>query len=242
MERPLTKPPWQGILISVDHKNIGLSEMKFSDFKRQVQKLPFFSVSHLSVLTEKRKLLENQLATWEKQGKILRLKRGFYLLGPEECRAPVSKMLVANQLLSPSYVSMEYALSFYGLIPERTHQVTSITTKKTSHFENALGSFNYQHVKPVCFTGFVRVDDENHLPILIAEPEKAVMDLLYLNLSALPNISEEIFTEFYRFQNVENLRIAKIKRYSVLFQTKKLDRVTDAFVHFLKKTETRRKS
>lgn len=213
--------------------------MKFRDFKRQVQKLPFFSVSHLNVLTEKRKLLQNQLAGWEKQGKVLRLKRGFYILGPEECRVPVSKMLIANQLLSPSYISMEYALSFYGLIPERTHQVTSISTKKTSHFENALGSFSYQHVKPVCFTGFVRIEDENHSPILIAEPEKAVMDLLYLNLSTLPNISEEIFTEFYRLQNVENLRVAKIKRYSALFQTKKLDQVTDAFAHFLRKQKRR---
>lgn len=88
-------------------------------------------------------------------------------------------MFIAKEIYSPSYVSLEYALSIYGLIPERVVDVTSVTTKKPIEFKNKLGVFIYQHIKENCFTGFIEKEDENGLVYFIATPEKAVADFLY---------------------------------------------------------------
>lgn len=202
--------------------------MKFSEFRQRVQKLPFFSVSHLSGMGKNRKLLLNQLQQWRKQGKLLRLKRGLYTLGPQECPGGIfglSKFLIANQLLSPSYVSLEFALSFYGLIPEKAEEVTSVTTRKTSLFKNDFGVFRFQHIKPVCFVGFLKMLDENQHPILIAEREKALVDFFYLGLSSIPKLSKDIFEGFYRLENLEDLKLRRLIQYTRLFQNRKLNSV-----------------
>ena len=70
-----------------------------------------------------------------KTGKIIRIKKGLYVFGESYRRGPVSRTLLANLIYGPSYVSREYALGFYGLIPERVEEVTSMTTKKNKEFE-----------------------------------------------------------------------------------------------------------
>jgi len=72
-------------------------------------------------------------------------------------------------------VSTIYALGYYDLIPEKVIDVTSVTTKKTAKFTNPFGTFIYQHLKTSLFFGFKEIEDENGFPVLIAEPEKAVL-------------------------------------------------------------------
>lgn len=208
--------------------------MRFERFREAVAKFPFFSIQQIAGFSQDRKLLLNQLSQWQGQGRILRLKRGLYMLGTQECRMPVSKLLIANQLISPSYVSTDYALSFYGLIPEKTEELTCVTPRKTSLFQNGMGVFRYQHVKPNCFTGFIASEDENHFPIWLAEPEKALVDFFYLNLSSIPKYSKDVFVEFYRFQNMENLNQRKLAQYTELFHTKKLKKIIRLFIEFLR--------
>ncbi len=206
--------------------------MKFSEFKRAIQKLPFFSIGHIGALTEKKKLLQNQLSQWEAQGRVIRLRRGLYMLSPEESPMTISKTQMANQLLSPSYVSLEFALWLYGFIPEKVEEITSVTPKKTSYFRNTFGTFHYQHVKPNCFIGFRQENDKNNFPMMIAEPEKAIVDFFYLNLSSVPELSPVIFDEFYRFQNTDGISIQKMKRFAHLFQTKKLTQLVQLFCDY----------
>jgi len=69
-----------------------------------------------------------------KQGKIIRVKKGLYVFGSELAQQPFLKETLANLIYGPSYISLEYALAFYGLIPERVEEVTSVTNKRNKSF------------------------------------------------------------------------------------------------------------
>ena len=77
-------------------------------------------------------------------GAIVRIKKGLYCFGEGLRRGPVSREQVANLIYGPSYVSLDYALSYHGLIPERVEVVTSVTTRRSRKFETPLGSFSYR--------------------------------------------------------------------------------------------------
>lgn len=208
--------------------------MKYKEFKDKIQKYPIFSSSHLPALTDNEQVLRNQLARWRRQGLVLRLKKGLYVLNKEDRKINPSRPFIASQLLSPSYLSTEYALSFYGLIPERVEDVTSVTTKKTSTFRNDFGTFHYQHIDVSCFVGFKETKDDNGYPFFIAEPEKAIVDFLYLNLFNFSEDDVNIFRESYRFQNLSGLGRQKIKMFAKVFNNKKLLKVVHSFCEFMK--------
>ena len=108
------------------------------------------------------------------RGDVIKLRRELYVL-PDR---PASDLEIANRLYHPSYVSFEYALAYYHLIPEAVYEVTSATTRTSRRFE-ALGKvFTYHHLKPSAFTGY-RSEKVGGRVVLIAEPEKALVDSLY---------------------------------------------------------------
>ena len=110
-----------------------------------------------------------------KRGDVAKLRRGLYAL-PDQLP---SELVIANALLKPSYVSLHYAMAYYNLIPEAVYQVTSATTRTTRRFQIADREYTYHHLKPGAFSGFrpERVGDQT---VLIAAPEKAFLDTLYL--------------------------------------------------------------
>ena len=134
--------------------------MNYQEFKNKVRKFPVFSSSQLSAFGEDLQILRNQLSFWRSKGLVVKLRRGLYILNKDDRKIEPSRQFLASQMLSPSYISTHYALSYYGLIPERVTDVTSVTTKKTSIFDNDFGRFVYQHLKLSCFTGFVEKKDE----------------------------------------------------------------------------------
>ncbi|MBI3590084.1 MAG: hypothetical protein HY094_01740 [Candidatus Melainabacteria bacterium] len=207
--------------------------MKFIEFKQKIKTLPVFSTGLLSSLTDDVETLKVQLSMWKKKGLIVPIRRGLYLLNKEDRKIEPSLFYLANQMFIPSYVSLESALAYYGLIPEFVAQVTSVTSRKTCKFKNEVGVFSYQHLHPKCFTGFNNMKELNDLSVLIANPEKAVVDFLYLNLSKFNISDRKIFTESYRFQNCEKLNKKKIKAYGNLFGSKKLTSICDLFIEEL---------
>lgn len=138
-----------------------------------------FSLDDLLVfhLHEKKASLKEALYRWKKKGWVHQLKRGLYELAyPKDIVIP--DMYIANSLYSPSYVSLETALSNYSIIPEVAMGVTSITTKPTRKFRNRHGLFVYRSVKPAAFTGY-HIQKQGAFSVRIAEPEKAVADFIY---------------------------------------------------------------
>ena len=219
-------------IISVDHNKLWITEMKYSEFKIKIQNFPIFSSSHLSAFGEGEKLLRNQISNWKKKGLLLELRKGLYVLNESDRKISPSRPFLANQIYSPSYVSTEYALGFYDLIPERVVDVTSVTTRKTARFENPFGLFLYQHVGIPCFEGFIEKKEENDLSFMIATPEKAVIDFLYLNLARFDPGRPEIFESSFRFQNLDQLDLGYMETLASLFQSKKLMRIVMMLIKF----------
>ena len=114
----------------------------------------------------------------EKKGLLIRLKRGLYVVSPEISGRELSIGLVANHLYGPSYVSLHWALRWYGLIPERIDTVTSITTRHTREFENSLGRFTFRGVSQEYFPIGIKSQEDAGLHFLLASPEKALCDML----------------------------------------------------------------
>ncbi len=105
---------------------------------------------------------------------FLKIRNGLYAL-----RADIpQEEAIANRLYAPSYISFEYALSRYGIIPESVYGITSATTRITREFIVNNKSFVYSHIKKQAYCGY-KTEKIGGLTVLIAEPEKALADYLY---------------------------------------------------------------
>jgi predicted transcriptional regulator of viral defense system len=206
--------------------------MEYLKFKNSIKEFPIFSTIHLVNFGENIQTLRNQLTFWQKKGLVVKLKKGLYVLNKDDRKINPSKPFIANQLLSPSYVSLQYALYFYGLIPETVKDLTSVTTRKTATFDNEFGRFVYHHIKLTCFCGFVEEKDENNLPFFIAEKEKALVDFFYLNLGDL-SYDIEIFEDSYRIRKDTEIDKDRLIHFAGLFKVKKLMRITKNFCRYL---------
>lgn len=109
-----------------------------------------------------------------KSGAIIRVKKGLYIFGELYRRRPYCKELLANLMYGPSVVSGDYALSWYGLIPEQVVTVTSVTTGRSRRFETPVGLFTYGVTKDLS-VGVCRTGSE-HVKFLMASPERALAD------------------------------------------------------------------
>ncbi len=116
------------------------------------------------------------LIRYVKQGYVHQLKKGRGLYGLAD--RPPHPFLLANRLYRPSYISLESALSHYGLLPESVYAVTSVSTRGTRTFQSLGRQFTYQKLKAAAFTGYLplAIDSET---VWIASPEKAAADMLY---------------------------------------------------------------
>ena len=207
--------------------------MNFHTFKASVQNLPVFSGRDAARLGL-RQTMYNQLNIWRNKGLIIQLKRGLYILGEADRKVQPSGLFLSGQLYAPSYVSLEYALGLHGLIPEMVTTITAVTTKNPACFKTQPGTFEYQHIKREAFRGFKAAKDPAGLTYFIAEPEKAVVDFIYLNLPRFKRGDRDVFTQSYRFQNLETLSLKKLKAYAGLFAIPKLADVINEFSRFAK--------
>jgi hypothetical protein len=112
-----------------------------------------------------------------RQNAIVRVKKGIYIFGPKYARRPFSREILANMIYGPSCISLDFALHYHGLIPERVEAVTSVTSGRGRRFVTPVGLFIYHQVPPAAFpVGIDQVQLEGGSPFLIAVPEKALAD------------------------------------------------------------------
>jgi len=127
----------------------------------------------------------DKISALKSEGLLTSVKRGIYIAGPKSHAGRPENPLLANHLLGPSYVSVDSALSFYGLIPERVYSITSMTTKASRAFDTPIGLFTYIQL-PLPYYAFginmVRLTNEQYA--MIASPEKAICDKI-INTSGL---------------------------------------------------------
>lgn len=120
----------------------------------------------------------HKIASLEKSGDLMRLKKGLYVVSPNVSKKFLSTELIANHIYGPSYVSFESALRYYGLIPESVYGVKSATTKRSRIFENSIAKFSYTYCNEDYYSIGVRQEERDGFTVLIATPEKALCDLI----------------------------------------------------------------
>jgi len=167
-------------LFSVRNITIFASELinirKMSPFD-SIGNIPF-DINVLASIFPKNKHINEKARRLEADGSIIRLKKGMYVVSQEESGKPLSRELIANHLYGPSYVGREYALRYYGLIPERVYLLTSVTTKHSRDFENATGNYSYQNCATEYFHIGLRMETDGGNTFVIASPEKALCDVI----------------------------------------------------------------
>lgn len=151
--------------------------MNYIEFNKTFK---LFSVFSVKDIFKKYPDFDNRrLVEWQKKAYITKVRRGFYCFSEKETRETFL-FYTANKIYSPSYISLESALSYYRLIPEGVFTINSVTTVNTSDFDTPIGDFMYKHIKKELFFGYNLVQD-NVNTIKIASPEKAILDYFYLN-------------------------------------------------------------
>ncbi len=192
--------------------------MKYEDLLLILGQETFFDLPTLVQLSgEPRTNLRNQLHRWMKSGKCLPLRRGFYMLAPAYQKEAPNLAQLANYLYKPSYLSGAWALSFYGLIPEKVVLYTSVTTRSPSRFENDLGIFDYRNIKKEAFFGY-RITQIEYKKVFLATPEKALLDYWHHHSQNWSKARMEAM----RFQNSEIIDPEKLKDYAERFNSPRL--------------------
>jgi len=208
--------------------------MKFNEFVKIYQEAPLVDSSTFSLYNEKPQNLRRQVREWVKKDYLIPLKRGLYIFSSQWRKIQPSVLFMANFLVLPSYVSLEQALGFYEIIPEKVTVITSVTTKKTKIFRNLVGSFEYRSIKEDLFFGFKKEIDNNQ-EFFIALPEKALLDFFYLNNHFQGDFSE---LESLRLQNLEVLNIRLLETYGLKYN-KRIRKIAEVLIEFVKKEKGR---
>jgi len=115
-----------------------------------------------------------------KSGDLIRLKNGFFLISEKIKDNPVPYEQIANLLYGPSYISYEWALSTYGLIPEGVYVVTSVSSLKSKTYSTPVGNFDYVGLSHHRYSTGITQKENRFGNYLIATPEKALADLIHL--------------------------------------------------------------
>jgi len=186
--------------------------MKWVEFMERASHLPVIDSELFFVGIEDPNSIRVQISRWQKQGKILQVKRGLYVLAAPYKKQEVYGPYLASVFKHPSYVSLEKALEYHGLIPEGVPVFTCVTTKRTGRFVTKLGIFDYKHVKTALFWGYQAVT-VNKQTAFMALPEKALLDFFYLKGV---KISFEYLGEM-RLQNLGNIDLTRLLAFAERF-------------------------
>jgi len=138
-----------------------------------------------------------------KEGELLSVKKGLYVIGPRSGKSRPESFLTANHILGPSYVSLDSALSYHGLIPERVYEISSMTTKSTRKFKTPIGVYAYYNLPlPYYAFGITRLQMNENQFAMVASPEKALFDKVVTTKGVLFRSKKQVVDYL-----IENLRM-----------------------------------
>ena len=190
--------------------------MEFDSLLKLVSDDPVFESSLLLAGNINPQIVRLQLSRWVNSGRIYQLRRGLHSIAPPYQKINPHPYLVANHLQKASYVSLQSALAYYGLIPEVMNITTSVSTGRPERLETPLGIYDFRHLKTDLLFGYqmINLGDQS---ALVATPEKALLDLIYLQSGGS---STDYFNEL-RLQNLEQFDLELLKKLSEKFGTPK---------------------
>lgn len=173
-----------------------------------------------------------------KTGEIVRIKKGLYVLNESYRRGNISLEHLSNLLYGPSYVSLEYALSYYGLLPERVSIVTAVTTGRSREFKTPFGVFTYRNIALAPFSsGMEIIEFQSDIRFMMASPEKALADFIQSQKGVPSHMMKQY--EQYLFENIRldeqlfaNLSLREMKAFSIAYQSQKLSKLCQIIQRF----------
>ena len=168
---------------------------------------------------ENLKTLKNNLTRWLKKGRFARIKRELYEFIDPASQLAIPDLYIANKIYSPSYISLETALSIHSIIPDIAVQVTSVTTRQTRVFKNKYGAFFYRACQKRAFTGY-RIMNYEGFKVFIADKEKALVDFVYYRLRS--NGAMDLKEERFDKNILKKINWAKVNKYAKLFNARTL--------------------
>ncbi len=180
--------------------------MTYIQFYNEWHRLACFSVSQVRAIYPD--FHRGNFVQWQRAGYIVPLRQGWYAFA-DYIQQPDYARFIAGKICAPSYISMHTALSFYGIIPEAVVEITSVTTQKTCRYESAFGQFSYQTIRPRLFWGFEPKTMRDGKQYMMATPEKAIIDLLYLypQYSTIDEMRELRFDEDWMREELNKERL-----------------------------------
>jgi predicted transcriptional regulator of viral defense system len=149
-----------------------------------------------------------QLSRWVTAGRLLQLRRGLYALAPTWRKLEPHPFLIANRLQRGSYVSLQSALAYHGVVPEHVPMVTSVGPGRPETVRNPLGVFQFNHLAKTLLFGYSRVEIAARQFAFVASPEKALLDLVYLT----PGADCNDFLQELRLQNPAAISLSALDR------------------------------
>jgi predicted transcriptional regulator of viral defense system len=203
------------------------TEMKYIDFKKQLEDLKIFTLDDIRLLAPR--FSRNRLVEWMNKEYIVRLRKNYYTFADIEINDHFLYE-IANRIYYPSYISLETALSYYNLIPETVYSFTSLSTRKTGKFTNIYGTFIYKTISKDLFWGYNILEKENS-KFLIASPEKALLDYLYFNKNI--NNENDFFELRFNFQEFKDIYSEELlNKYLLSFQNHTLEKRVNNFLDY----------
>lgn len=201
--------------------------MKISYLKKTIAPLAIFNKNVLRNLEKNPANLDANIKYWLKNGEIISLKKGWYIMRDAYNKIPVDNILeyIANQMLQPSYLSLEYVLAKYQLLTEPARAITSLSTKKTTVIKNSLSTFRYYSIAPALFTGYFK-KQENNLTIWEAKKSKALFDYLYLRFLKKAIISADTISALrINWENISKTEFVEMSSYLSLTSNQRIKKV-----------------
>ena len=187
--------------------------MKLDDFLKRVRDFPVIDAKDLLTGVINPGPVKVQLSRWRKSGKLIKLKNNIYLLAENFRKVGIYEPYIASVLKKPSYISLEKAFEYHGLIPEGVPVYTSVTTKRPERILTPLGRFDYRHIKNSLFWGYDSVV-VNRQQAFIAQPEKAMLDFFYLKGLRV----DAVYLEEMRLQNLRKINCKRLIEYARRFE------------------------
>lgn len=210
-----------------------IDAMKFAQLVEKTRQIPLFETGLLLSGQVDSGHIRRQLSRWVAAGKVIQLRRGLYALAAPFRQIEPHPFCIANQMLRGSYVSLQSALAHYGLIPERVPVTTSVHTGRPCQWESAMGVFRFQHVGPNLHRNFRSLAIMLGQNAYIAEPEKALLDLVHLT----PGADNRNWLEELRLQNLEMLDLARLTELAEQSGKKKQIRAAEIVASFAQDEE-----
>ena len=173
-----------------------------------------------------------QLSRWTKSGRIYQLRRGLYALAPPYQKTKPDSFLIANHLQRASYVSVQSALAFYGLIPDTVHITVSVTPGRPERLKTPLGIFEFRHIKPALMYGYRMTNLPQSQQAFVATPEKALLDLVYLQTGG----ETKEYLQELRLQHLDRLDMDVLCIQSGRYNSPKLHRAVEAITNLIQYT------